>query len=85
MMDIMKNNKVKTVIAVGLLGVIALVALAGAGRPAKVANSFTLVAKAYYRASDTRPLSPAKVLRMNVSMARGPVKEIACKPIVAEA
>jgi hypothetical protein len=85
MMDIMKNNKVKTVIAVGLLGVIALVALAGAGRPAKVANSFTLVAKAYYRASGTRPLSPAKVLRMNVSMARGPVKEIACKPIVAEA
>ena len=83
--SIFKNNKAETALTLGLFGIIVLVALAGVGRPAKVANSFMLVAKAYYRALDTRPLSPAKVLRINVSMERGPVKGIARKPIVAEA
>ena len=84
-MRFFKSKKTAVLLAVGVLGIVATVLFTGAGRQAQGANTFTLVAQAYYRASDTRPLSPAKVLRMKVDIPRGPVAEIACKPIVSEA
>ena len=65
-----------------LSGMVAVFALAACG---EAAGPFTLVCEAYYRADDTKALSPAKVLRAKVVIPRGPVPEIARPPKVAEA
>ncbi len=63
-------------------GMVAVFGLAACG---EAAGSFTLVCEAYYRANETRPLSPAKVLRAEIVIPRGPVPEIARPSKVAEA
>ena len=62
-------------------GMVAVFGLAACG---EAAGSFTLVCEAYYCANETRPLSPAKVLRAEIVIPRRPVPEIARPPKVAE-
>ncbi|MBL69274.1 MAG: hypothetical protein CMO74_12650 [Verrucomicrobiales bacterium] len=49
------------------------------------AGAFSMACEVYYRASETRPLSQAKVLKQNILIPRGPIPEIARPPRVSEA